>query len=775
MTHPPVVLVGLDCPTGLQAARTFAARGIEVIGIASNLRHPCVRTRSCRQVIEVEAGETQLVEALIRLGVRLGERAVLVPCADLAVLAVSKHQAELNMLYRFAVPTIDVTAMLLDKALFAKFATIHEFPIPRTFVISDAGDIETAGGELEYPCVLKPSVKSPAWAANTTAKAIVVDSPRALAESYTRFSPWADAFVVQEWIAGGDVDHYTCDCYVSAQGVPLVTFTARKIRQWPPGTGQGCLSVECRDDYVRDLTLRVLATAGHHGQGYLETKRDTRSGRHLIVEANIGRPTGRVAAAERAGVELLMTMYSDLIGAPLPAERTQKYVGTKWIHLRRDLQASAHLMLTRKASLRDIVKPWRGPFAFALLSRRDPMPFVADWVHAMRQAAASSWETARDRLARRSWLRWLRPIERAETDEPGDDESRQAVPALARAEQADFDVQGVVRVRTRDAWPADLAAVARHLGHAAKSLAGDPDVIVCFVDELTPRMLEHVEGGIAFGDDGVYLMDRVSGRVLGHMRLSEPWGSTLIVCRRGLGHVPMLSTAFDLAALHHEWIPLRAATWRMQDTNVLIVSGSASNVGNRQDTAACLRPVPDGRLLLSPDGRAAVRMGKPMPFGAGLVDAPWGKADASNARPEAIVLLEAHDRPEISVERIDSEAAADRIAVGVGAEIRAHLGQRDARSGQLAGRGWLSARRAPGVATRLLREATRWKPCYAIRHPESCAPDALADAIARALPGVTPAAERSPEPPLSDSLMSTRTSRRPNADRAASEKSRGQT
>ena len=774
MTRPPVVIIGLDCPTGLQASRTFAARGIEVIGIAASARHPCARTRSCRRVIEVESGEAPLVEALMRLGAQLGERAVLVPCADLGVLAVSKHQTELRMSYRFAVPTIDVTAILLDKALFAKFATIHEFPIPRTFVISGLDDIETAGAELEYPCVLKPSVKSPTWSANTTAKAIVVDSPRALTESYTKYAPWADAFVVQEWIVGGDEDHYTCDCYVSAQGVPLVTFSARKIRQWPPGTGQGSLSVECRDDYVRDLTLRVLATAGHHGQGYLETKRDTRSGRHLIVEANIGRPTGRVAAAERAGVELLMTMYCDLVGAPLPTARTQKYLGTKWIHLRRDLQASAHLMLTGKASLRDVVRPWKGPFAFALLSRRDPIPFLADWAHAVSHVAGARWARIRKRISGPAWLRWLRPVGSDAAAASGEDDARGSVPALQRAEQADFDVQGVARVRTRDARPSDLAALARHLGQGVRPLAGDPDVVVCFVDELTPRVLEHIEGNVAFGDDGVYALGRESGRPLAHLRLSEPWGSALIVCRRGLGGVPLLSTAFDLAALHHEWIPLRAQTWNVSGAHVLVVPGRWSRHEPKWSLADCLQPVPEGRILLSPDGRTVARMGKPTRITRSAPAAGFARADEANERPDVIVVLEAHDLPDIAVERIDTEAAAGRIAAGVAEETRASLALRDTRRGQLAGRGWLSARRAPGVATRLLREATRWKPCYVIRHPEACSLEALSEAIARALPVTTPIPDRSQDPRSMTQPMSPKTARRPNADPASSEKTRGQ-
>jgi hypothetical protein len=46
------------------------------------------------------------------------------------------------------------------------------------------------------------------------------------------------------------------------------------------------------------------------------------------------------------------------------------------------------------------------------------------------------------------------------------------------------------------------------------------------------------------------------------------------------------------------------------------------------------------------------------------------------------------------------------------------------------------------VALRLLREATRWKPCFAVRHPETCSSEDLDAAIAHSLPEAAIAAER---------------------------------
>jgi predicted nucleic acid-binding protein len=75
----------------------------------------------------------------------------------------------------------------------------------------------------------------------------------------------ADLLIAQEWIEGGEDSLYSCNCYYDAAGTPLVTFVARKIRQWPPQTGTSCLGEECRNDAVLDCTLQLFGAAGYCG------------------------------------------------------------------------------------------------------------------------------------------------------------------------------------------------------------------------------------------------------------------------------------------------------------------------------------------------------------------------------------------------------------------------------------------------------------------------------------------------------------------------------
>ncbi len=107
-------------------------------------------------------------------------------------------------------------------------------------------------------------------------------------------------------------------------------------------------------------------------------KRDARTGRHFIIEPNIGRPTGRSPIAERGGVELIMTAYRDALGEPLPTARVQRYRGVKWIYWRHDLQASIVAARHGRLSLRGWWRSVRGPKIEAVGSWRDPVPFLVD-------------------------------------------------------------------------------------------------------------------------------------------------------------------------------------------------------------------------------------------------------------------------------------------------------------------------------------------------------------------------------------------------------------
>jgi D-aspartate ligase len=387
LTSAPAVVVGLDTITGLQTARILAARGVPVVGLTNDLRHYACRTRACVRCVQADLRSEQFVDVLVELGPSLDGRAALFPCTDLAVLMISRHRDRLSPWFSIALPDHDVTEMLMDKISFLRHAQERALPIPGTVILDDRADAERAAGTLTFPAVLKPPLKTAAWQSFTSAKALRVADGRELLEVYDRVAPWSPRLIAQEWIDGGADALYSCNAYFDRSARPLVTFVARKLRQWPPHTGTSSLGEECRNDAVLEETVRLFGGVGYSGLGYLEMKRDARTGRHVIIEPNVGRPTGRSAIAEAGGVELLYTAYCDMVGRPLPAARSQRYVGAKWIDDRRDVQSALYFLRRRELGVGDWWRSVRGPKWHAVASWSDPQPFVHDVLQAARRGA----------------------------------------------------------------------------------------------------------------------------------------------------------------------------------------------------------------------------------------------------------------------------------------------------------------------------------------------------------------------------------------------------
>ena len=381
---PPAVVIGVDSITGLQTARILAARSVPVYAVAADRRHWGARTNTCVEVLESALSGPDLVDALIALGGRLDQRAVLVPCTDAAVDTVSRHREELAQDFVLGLAEHSVVELLMDKARFARHAREHGLPVPRTEVLTDRAQATTVAASIRYPCVLKPPYKAPTWLAHTSAKGFTAAAADELLDIYDRVGSWAPFLIVQEWIPGEERELYSCNAVFGDGGRPLATFVARKIRQWPPDIGVSASGEECRNDEVLDTTIRLFGGLGYRGLAYLEMKRDARTGQLLIVEPNVGRPTGRSAIAEAGGVDLVHTAFCDAAGLPLPGSRQQRYGDAKWLDLRRDVQAAVVARRRGTLTVRDWMRWVRGPTAHAIWSRRDPLPFVVDLATATR-------------------------------------------------------------------------------------------------------------------------------------------------------------------------------------------------------------------------------------------------------------------------------------------------------------------------------------------------------------------------------------------------------
>lgn len=385
---PWAVVACVDTLNGIQTVRLLARKDIRVVGLISDPHNPYGRTRLCEKVLVADPEGPELVSTLLHLGPQFSAKPVLYPVNDPVVGLVSRHREELADYYHIVLPPTDIVDMMLSKDAFYAYAEEHDLPIPRTVTVEGPDDLKRAIESLTFPCIVKPQRRLAIWHQFTKYKGVKVADTSELQALYNACHQKVGTVIVQEWIVGSSADLYSCNLYMDANSDPLATFVARKLRQWPPDVGSSSSGEECHNEKVLKLAVDLFRSTRCRGLAYLEVKRDVRTGRHVIIEPNIGRPTGRSPIAEAGGVELIYTMYCDALGLPLPPNRKQTYGGVKWIYLRWDIQSALVHLWRRELTFGDWYQSFRGKKAYALFSWNDPGPFIWDlWATTVKAAS----------------------------------------------------------------------------------------------------------------------------------------------------------------------------------------------------------------------------------------------------------------------------------------------------------------------------------------------------------------------------------------------------
>lgn len=169
-------------------------------------------------------------------------------------------------------------------------------------------------------------------------------------------------------------------------------------------------------------------------------------------------------------------------------------------------------------------------------------------------------------------------------------------------------VAGLVRVRLVGATPPDRAAVEAQLGPLAPASPEPADITIRYVEHLPlPEGMRLVgPGELGVGDGGALIVLRGRHRRPVRVRIpvADLGGRCEITCEHGVGRVPHLIAALNLALLRHDAVALHASAVEL-DGRAVVATGWSKG-GKTEVVLALLargaRLVGDEWLHLRPDG-----------------------------------------------------------------------------------------------------------------------------------------------------------------------------
>jgi predicted ATP-grasp superfamily ATP-dependent carboligase len=368
----PAVLLGGDA-NAVSVARSLSSIGVEVTALGepdAQVRH----SRSCHAFAAPGRDADGWLDWLRSEG---PAGAVVLACSDEGLELVARNRAELvDLGYRPMEANDEAVLAMLDKHrtyVLARDAGVAtpDFALPRT-----ADDLAEAASRISFPCVLKP-LRSHVFRTRFPGrgKLVVARDGAALRREWETLAGGGVDAIVSEIVPGPDSSIASLYTYVPDEGGPIFELVLRKLRQHPPGFGDGCYRISEWDPEVAELGRRFFAAAGVRGLAYVEFKRHADTSELVLIECNHRFGAANELVRLASGDPALLT-YRRALALAVPATGPRRD-GVRLWHPADDLRAL--LAYRRRGELSTAA------WARSLLHRQhvpvfrwdDPLPTVA--------------------------------------------------------------------------------------------------------------------------------------------------------------------------------------------------------------------------------------------------------------------------------------------------------------------------------------------------------------------------------------------------------------
>ena len=361
----------LACVMGdMELIRPLGLAGIRCAAVAP-AGDPVRFSRFTKAVVDSASDWTQedtLVERLVAFGRECPESPILFYETDRDSLLISRNRERLEQAFRFVIPDATLVEDLLDKARFQGLAERLSLPVPPSHHLSPTS---SSPPELDFPVMVKPLIRHyELWSPVAgDAKALRVDSAKALSALWPRFASLGLELVAQEYISGPESRVESYHVYVDHGGETVAEFTGRKIRTYPTEYGHSTALVTTSSQDVLDLGRELTAALDLRGVAKLDFKRGPDDRLHLL-EVNPRFSLWHHLGA-LAGINIPALVYADLVTLPRPQVGRAR-AGVRWSRPWLDFLSARQAGVPAWRWLRWTV----GSETKSLISLDDPLPLL---------------------------------------------------------------------------------------------------------------------------------------------------------------------------------------------------------------------------------------------------------------------------------------------------------------------------------------------------------------------------------------------------------------
>lgn len=381
LKQPAIILSGN--PNALGVVRALGEQGIPVVVLYYAPFDIAQHSRYVTASVQAPHPEKDPAGflALLLEHADLWAGGVIIPTADETVVFASRHKTLLEKSFKIACPSWDVVERYIEKRQTYALAAACGIPVPHTLVPQNDDDIVAFSQRIEFPCLVKPS-EGHRYFAHFKRKMTSVANLDELLAAYREARDAGFEVMLQEYIPGNDDTVVNYNAYF-IDGQALAEFTSRHTRNAPPWFGSPRVAYSEHIPEVIEPGRSILRALGFNGYACTEFKYDHRDGLFKLMEVN-GRHNLSTLLAVRCGLNFPLLHYRHLAFGKVPVS-TGYEEGRYWIDLFRDIGFSLAFRTQEPYSLSDYLRPYLHRPVFAILSLRDPLPFLARMMFILRK------------------------------------------------------------------------------------------------------------------------------------------------------------------------------------------------------------------------------------------------------------------------------------------------------------------------------------------------------------------------------------------------------
>ncbi|MFX0195012.1 MAG: hypothetical protein ACFFCW_02725 [Candidatus Hodarchaeota archaeon] len=381
------VILGMDI-TGLHVARNLGRCEIPVVGLDLDPTEIGFKSKYCCEKRWVK-GWDELLEELLKIGIKENEKDVLLPTSDKFVRFIADHVQVLKTCYLFPLCDSSLLRTLNEKREFYEFLKEHDVAHPVVYPHSEKTELDTS--TIEFPLMIKPVNRDNAEKLGR--KGLMIDTKEKLRKVTYELDKAEIEYLVQELI--DPTYQYSVYAYIGRNSEVLGSYFSRKVRQ-NPQFGVGTLVCSCHDKCVRDFGMNILSflkKVGFQGLCEVEYAWDPKVQQFKVVEINT-RAWIQNSLPTKGGINLLEITYLDLHERKIPEYKDNGRLVT-WIDLLSELNnffRRRKLMSTRNPDFREWYGLFRGKKIEAYFATDDLRPFFAHlWGLIIRSIMKNVW------------------------------------------------------------------------------------------------------------------------------------------------------------------------------------------------------------------------------------------------------------------------------------------------------------------------------------------------------------------------------------------------